>query len=335
MGFETDFFNSLKEPKLDFEFLALKLFRYQSENIPTYKRFVDLLGLNVNEITKVSDIPFLPVSFFKSEKIINNNASDSFYFTSSTTTGGIPSKHYVPDLTIYEWSFIQSFKKFYNEPGEYCILGLLPNYLEREGSSLVYMVDHFIRENKYNQSGFYLDDFRALNAQLLANETKGMSTLLIGVTYALLDFANQFPSPLKNTIIMETGGMKGRREEMQRAEVHNELRNAFKTDMIHSEYGMTELLSQAYSKGNGIFRSPPWMRIMIADLNDPLSILPFEKSGSINIIDLANIYSCAFIATDDLGIVHRDSTFEILGRKDNSDIRGCGLMYLDFLQAPS
>ncbi len=329
MNFEEDFFQLLQQPKFNFEYLALKLFRHQAAHIPVYKLFLEFLHTVPDEVNSVVDIPFLPVSFFKSHHIIAEGANENFYFTSSTTTGGIPSKHFVPDLNIYEWSFTKSFHEFYNEHKEYCILGLLPNYIERGGSSLVYMVEHFIRESKYPQSGFYLHDFEALNAQLSENEKNGIPTLLIGVTYALLDFASQFPLELNNTIVMETGGMKGRREEMLRAEVHEELKKAFSLSEIHSEYGMTELLSQAYSKGNGIFHTPPWMRVLTADLNDARTILPNEKAGSINIIDLANIYSCGFIATDDLGIVHRNSSFEILGRKDNSDIRGCGLMYLE------
>jgi hypothetical protein len=327
VSFESDFFHSLHEPKINFEVLALKLFRHQAENIPAYKQFLELLHTNPDKVTQVKEIPFLPVAFFKSNKILKEDTNDNIYFTSSTTTGGTPSKHYVPDLGIYEWSFKNSFQTFYKENAAYCILGLLPSYIERGGSSLVYMVEHFINESKYSQNGFYLDDFKALHQQLSENEKAGISTLLIGVTYALLDFAEQFPMELKNTIVMETGGMKGRREEMLRAQVHQELKKAFKTDKIHSEYGMTELLSQAYSKGDGIFMSPPWMRVFIADLNDAMTILPSDKTGSINIIDLANIYSCAFIATDDLGIVHQNSSFEIIGRKDSSDIRGCGLMY--------
>ena len=327
MNFEKDFFKTLQYSKFDFVELNLQLFRHQAEHVIIYNYFLKLLQVNVDEITSVEQIPFLPVSFFKSNKILNHVADELFYFTSSTTTGGKHSKHYVPNLKIYEWSFKKGFNTFYPSYKNFCVLGLLPNYIEQGGSSLVYMVKQFINESKYPQSNFYLHDFKALHKQLLENEENEIPTLLIGVTYALLDFASQFPMPLKSTIVMETGGMKGRREEMLRTEVHEELEKAFALSLIHSEYGMTELLSQAYSNGKGIFKSPPWMQVYAADLNDAKAILPKEKAGSINIIDLANIYSCAFIATDDLGIVHHDSSFEILGRKDNSDIRGCGLMY--------
>ncbi len=327
MNFEQDFFEELQKPNFDFEQMALQLFRYQSEYLPVYAEFLRLLKINPNEINSISEIPFLPVSFFKSNEIVSSKVKTYFHFTSSTTTGGKPSRHFVPDLEIYKWSFKKGFNYFYGNNSDYCFLGLLPSYLEREGSSLVYMVQDFIQESKFEQSNFYLHDFNALNLQLLENEKNGIPTILIGVTYALLDFAEQFPIKLKNTIVMETGGMKGQRKEMLRPEVHSLLCKAFQLTEIHSEYGMTELLSQAYSKGNGIFVSPPWMRVLAADLNDALTQLPFEKAGSINIIDLANIYSCAFIATDDLGVVHSNNTFEIIGRRDNSDIRGCGLMY--------
>jgi hypothetical protein len=328
VGFESDFFASLHEPSFDPEEKTLQLFRFQAEHVEVYKRFLSYLNIDPGQIHSPEQIPFLPVSFFKSHSIVTDGTSADFHFSSSSTTGGIPSKHFVPDLKIYEWAFKNSFDSFYGGHKNYCILGLLPNYLEREGSSLVYMVDRMIKESKYPSSNFFLDDFKALHEQLVLNEKDGIPTLLIGVTYALLDFAAQFPIPLKNTIVMETGGMKGRRKEMLRAEVHSELKKAFSLPTIHSEYGMTELLSQAYSKGDGIFQTPPWMRIMAADLNDARTLLPPDQAGSINIIDLANIYSCAFIATDDLGIIHPDSTFEIIGRKDNSDVRGCGLMYL-------
>lgn len=327
VSFESDYFRLLQEPNLEFENKALLLFRWQAQKITVYKQFLDFLNINVEEITAIEQIPFMPVSFFKTHKIIALDADDSFCFTSSTTTGGIPSKHYVPDLGWYEWSFKNSFNYFYNHYRDYCVLGLLPNYLEREGSSLVYMVKQFIDESKYPESNFYLNDFNALSKQLQENEKNSIPTLLLGVTYALLDFAQQFPIPLKNTIVMETGGMKGKRRELLRSEVHESLKQAFSLTTIHSEYGMTELLSQAYSTGNGIFECPPCMRVLAADLNDARTILPKGKAGSLNMIDLANINSCAFIATDDLGVVHLNNTFEVIGRKDHSDIRGCGLMY--------
>ncbi len=327
VSFENDFFSVLKQPQFNFEEMALHLFRRQAQKVEVYQHFLYLLKINAEEIVALEQIPFMPVSFFKTHKIIALGADDSFCFTSSTTTGGIPSKHYVPDLGWYEWSFKNGFNYFYNHYRDYCVLGLLPNYLEREGSSLVYMVKQFIDESKYPESNFYLHDFKALSKQLHENEKKKIPSLLLGVTYALLDFAQQFPMPLKNTIVMETGGMKGKRRELLRSEVHEILKQSFSLTTIHSEYGMTELLSQAYSTGNGIFECPPWMRVLAADLNDARTILPKEKAGSLNLIDLANINSCAFLATDDLGVVHSDNSFEVIGRKDHSDIRGCGLMY--------
>jgi hypothetical protein len=239
----------------------------------------------------------------------------------------MPSKHFVPDVKIYEWSFKSSFEKFIGKPQEYCILALLPNYIEQGNSSLVYMTDHLVKSSVYPDSGFFLHDHDLLHEKLKVNESQKIPTILLGVTYALLDFAEKFPMDLKHTVIVETGGMKGRREELLRSEVHERLKRSFSLKNIHSEYGMTELLSQAWSHGDGIFHAPQWMKVVCADLSDPLSILPGKKSGSINIIDLANIYSCAFIATDDLGMVNEDGTFEVIGRKDYSDIRGCSLMY--------
>jgi len=327
VSFETDFFTALKEPNINFEEMALTLFRFQAEHVPVYRQFLELLHCSPKMVTQLDQIPFLPVSFFKSHQIRNAANTSTFYFTSSST-GGIPSQHFVPEIKIYEWSFNATFNHFYGPHTELCILGLLPSYLERTGSSLVYMVSQMIQESKYPKSNFFLTDFKALHQQLIENERQRIPTLLIGVTYALLDFANQFPVPLSSTMVMETGGMKGRRQEMQRSEIHSVLKQQFELANIHSEYGMTELLTQAYSKGNGIFEVPNWMRVFAADLNDARTLLAKDKSGSLNVIDLANIHSCAFIATDDLGIVHQNNTFEILGRKDFSDIRGCGLMYI-------
>lgn len=327
VSFEQDFFQTLQSGSFDFESMAIKLFRHQALNVPVYREFLSHLKIQPEKITSTAQIPLLPVTFFKTHKIIDAAITPSFCFTSSTTTGGVPSQHFVPDLKIYEWSFTQGFNHFYYSSQYFCVLALLPNYLERSGSSLVYMAQNFIDGSKFKNSNFYLYDFKALHEQLLENEKNEIPTLLLGVTYALLDFAAEYPIPLKHTIVMETGGMKGNRKEMQRSEIHHELAHAFGTSAIHSEYGMTELLSQAYSKGKGIFNCPPWMRVVATDLHDALSQLPADKSGSLGIIDLANIYSCAFIATDDLGVVHKDGSFEVLGRKDHSDIRGCGLMY--------
>jgi hypothetical protein len=234
----------------------------------------------------------------------------------------------VPDLKIYEQSFLNGFTSFYGPVDEYCILALLPSYLEREGSSLVYMVNELVSRSKHPDSGFYLYNLEELHQKLTILEKNQIKTMLIGVSFALLDLAEQAPIPLKNTIIMETGGMKGRRKELIREELHDMLKSAFQVAEIHSEYGMTELLSQAYSQGDGVFRTPPWMKIITRDTEDPLSLQSHGKTGGINIIDLANVYSCSFIATQDLGKTHSNGSFEVLGRFDHSDIRGCNLMAL-------
>lgn len=247
-------------------------------------------------------------------------------FTSSGTTGAKTSQHVVTDISLYEKSFLKAFEHFYGPVSHYCILALLPAYLEREGSSLVYMVDSLITKSRHSNSGFYLNNLDDLKKQLMLLQKKGQKTLLIGVSFALLDLAETMRFPLKNTIVMETGGMKGRRREMIRSELHQILKNAFGVEQIHSEYGMTELLSQGYSKGHGIFNCPPWMKVLIRDTEDPLSIQKSGKNGGINIIDLANLNSCPFIATQDLGKVHPNGSFEVLGRFDHSDIRGCNLM---------
>ncbi|MEL6304419.1 MAG: acyl transferase, partial [Bacteroidota bacterium] len=249
-------------------------------------------------------------------------------FESSGTTGSVTSKHFVTNISLYQESFRRAFRQFYGDPKDLCILALLPSYLERTGSSLVFMVDDLINSSAHPLSGFYLHDLKALQQKLMELEASQTPTLLIGVSFALLDLAEQFPTPLKHITIMETGGMKGKRKEMIREELHQELRNAFQVQHIHSEYGMTELLSQGYSKGNGIFETPPWMKVLIRDPEDPLSLQANGKSGGVNVIDLANLHSCAFIATQDLGKVHSDGSFEIIGRFDHSDIRGCNLMAL-------
>ncbi|HDZ15344.1 hypothetical protein LCGC14_0650890 [marine sediment metagenome] len=314
--------------KTAFEAMALTIFRKQYAKNPVYREFCDYLGTKLTEVRKLTDIPFLPIGFFKSREIITQGEKSEVIFTSSGTTGNLTSKHLVSDLRIYEQSFHKAFQHFYGNVTDYCVLALLPSYLERQGSSLIYMVDALIKQSGYEKSGFYLDNIKELKTELQQLEAAGIKTLLIGVSFALLDMAEKYPMKLHNTIIMETGGMKGRRKELIRSELHRVLRSGFGVEKIHSEYGMTELLSQAYSNGNGSFETPPWMKVMIRDTEDPLTYQPTEKTGGINIIDLANVNSCAFIATQDLGKMHEDGSFEILGRFDNSDIRGCNLMVL-------
>ena len=311
---------------LDFEKKALKIFKFQFENNLVYRSFCDLLCKHPSEIKDLKDIPFLPIDFFKSHEIKISSKKTSKIFTSSGTTGSNLSKHYVTNLDLYEKSFINCFKVFYGDINDYTILGLLPSYLERNNSSLVYMVNKMIEQSKFPESRFYLDEIDELKETILNLEKEKRKTILIGVSYALLDLVEYHKFNLKHTIIMETGGMKGKRKELIKSELHKLLKNGFGVNNIHSEYGMTELLSQAYSKKNGLFSTPPWMKILIRDTEDPQSILPLAKTGGINIIDLANINSCPFIATMDLGKLHEDGQFEVLGRFDQSDIRGCNLM---------
>jgi acyl-protein synthetase LuxE len=309
-----------------FNDLAIEIFQFQYINNIVYKRFVDLICAAPKKIYHHSQIPFIPIEFFKDHKIVSGDFNAKMVFTSSGTTGMKPSNHYVKDLKIYERSFSESFKYFFGLPESYVILALLPSYMERNGSSLVYMADHLISNSSNNASGFYLNEYQELYNLLLELKEKQSKVILLGVTYALMDFAEIFKIDFPNLILMETGGMKGRRKEMIRNEVHGKLIEAFGTPKVYSEYGMTELLSQAYSMGDGIFNSPPWMRVLIRDINDPVSYLDYEKSGAINIIDLANIHSCSFVATQDLGIKHHNGSFEVIGRFDNSDVRGCNLM---------
>lgn len=308
----------------EFENLALELFHYQMENNPVYAPYASLI-LKGETPDNIFEIPFLPIEFFKKEQVICQGKGVEEVFLSSGTTGN-QSKHLVAEMSIYKKSYLKTFQQFYGDIQEYCILALLPSYREREGSSLIYMVDDLITKSKHPKSGFYFDNLAELTDTITELEGKGQKIILFGVTYALLDLAEEFPQKLEHTIIMETGGMKGKRKELLKEEIHAILKTAFTTKNIHSEYGMTELLSQAYSKGNGLFESPNWMKIFIRDVNDPLSILENNKTGGINIIDLANIYSCPFIATQDLGKVNENSTFSVLGRFENSDVRGCNLL---------
>ncbi|HMU76496.1 MAG TPA: acyl transferase [Bacteroidia bacterium] len=317
---------SVFDTPFDFESVALESFRFQAENNAVYHNYLKLLNINPLKIDSISKIPFLPISFFKTKKVVTGNIdSSAIVFSSSRTTGTEPSLHYVSDISLYEKAFTQAFNHFYTSTDQWCILALLPSYLEREGSSLVYMCQHLVEKTGKKNSGFYLNDFRKLADTITVNEQRGIKTLLIGVSFALLDFAHAYPMPLKNTVIMETGGMKGRRKEMIRQELHAILKEAFLLNVIHSEYGMTELLSQAYSSGNGIFHCPPWMKVFVRDSNDPLSE-SIPGQGGINIIDLANINSCCFISTQDIGRVYDDGTFEILGRFENAEVRGCNLL---------
>ena len=312
----------------DFDEISLEVFSYQFQHNPVYKEFCLLLQRTPKNVFQVEDIPFLPIEFFKKQKIVSSKDKVEITFTSSGTTGTSTSKHYVTDLKVYEESFFKAFELFHGNPEEMVILALLPSYLERKGSSLIYMADSLIKRSKHPESGFYLDNLNALQEQLKVLDKNGKKILLLGVSFALLDLVETYNFQLKNTIIMETGGMKGRRKEMIREELHKVLANGFGVSKIHSEYGMTELLSQAYSTGDGIFETPAWMRLLIRDPEDALNYLPHHKTGGINVIDLANFNSCSFIATQDLGRKKDKNLTEILGRFDNSDIRGCNLLVL-------
>ncbi len=309
-----------------FEELALEIFNFQAINNKVYADFLKFLSVNPKTITCLEQIPFLPIQFFKTHEILSSKEKIQQAFLSSGTTGMQQSKHYVTDLNIYQKSFTKGFQHFYGDIKNYTVLALLPSYLEREGSSLIYMVNDFIKKSESKESGFYLHNLEELSKKLIDLEKQHKKVLLIGVSYALLDLIELTQFHLKNTIIMETGGMKGQRKEMIKEELHQKLCTGFGVAKIHSEYGMTELLSQAYSHGNGVFKTPPWMKILIRDTEDALTLLPQNRAGGINVIDLANINSCSFIATQDLGKTYPDGTFEVLGRFDNSDIRGCNLM---------
>ena len=311
-----------------FEKLALKIFRYQYENNLVYQDFCDFLNTDVHKVKSLQKIPFLPIAFFKSHNVISNKDVIQETFTSSGTTGVITSKHLVTDISLYEQSYRTAFSEFYGNIEDYTVLALLPSYLERSGSSLIHMVKDLIELSNNEHSGFYLHNYDELISKLIELDNSGQNVILIGVTYALLDLIEKQNFQLKNTIIMETGGMKGKRKEIIREELHEILLKGFGVSSIHSEYGMTELLSQAYSLGNGIFECPSWMQILIRDTEDALTYVDLGKNGGVNVIDLANVNSCSFIATQDLGKKYPNNSFEILGRFDNSDIRGCNLMVI-------
>lgn len=309
-----------------FKAKALALFAYQFEHNPVYRSFCDLLHKHPSEIDCLTEIPFLPIQFFKSHKVLCSQKPIVQTFKSSGTTGSIQSKHHVVDLSLYEKSFSLGFQLKYGAVEDFVVFALLPSYLEREGSSLVYMAQAMITKSKHSESGFYLNDLERLKNSILAAEEKGKKILLLGVSYALLDLVERYTFTLQNTIVMETGGMKGRRKEMIRAELHQILKNGFGVSKIHSEYGMTELLSQAYSDGDGLFETPPWMRVFIRNPKDAMEVMEKEASGAINIIDLANVNSCAFLATEDLGKRYDNGKFSVQGRFDAAAVRGCNLM---------
>lgn len=309
----------------DFQALALAIFQYQANHIPVYKQYLNALKIDPAKVQSIQEIPFLPIEFFKNNTICSDPNHIEITFSSSGTTGSETSKHPVNDVQIYQQSYRKTFEHFYGPLQDYCILALLPSYLERSGSSLIYMCEDLIEQTKQNGSGFYLNEFAQIK-KIISENSNNKKILLIGVTYALLDFAEQMPFKMDHTIVMETGGMKGKRKEMLRAEVHEILSNAFGLSKIHSEYGMTELLSQAYSKGDGIFECPAWMRVLIRETNDPFTLAETGRTGGVNIIDLANINSCSFIATQDLGKLHANHQFEILGRFDDAALRGCNLL---------
>jgi len=314
---------------LDFEKHALALFQHQYEQNKVYHAFCNLLQIDPIRITSIEKIPFLPISFFKTHQVKTGNFESEIEFHSSGTTGNEISKHFIKDVSFYERAFLHSFEYFYGNPADYCFLALLPNYLEQEHSSLIYMMNRLISGSKYAESGFYLYNFEDLYKKIITLQEKKIKTILFGVSFALLDFAAQFTFSAPNLIVFETGGMKGRRPEMVKEELHRILCNALNVKNIHSEYGMCELLSQAYSSGENMFATPPWMKLLLRDEKDPLFCSQFLTNGVINIIDFANLHSCAFIATDDLGKRSQNETIEILGRLDAAQVRGCNLMYAD------
>jgi len=309
----------------EFSHFAIDLFHFQYQHNTIYKAYTDSLYVNPDSVTSIRQIPFLPISFFKTHTVQTTSFVPEIVFESSGTTQSVSSKHYVKDLELYRTDFMKGFEIFYGQVDEWCVIGLLPSYLERSNSSLVLMVDELIKKSNHPQSGFFLYEYEKLSQVLDELEKQKQQTLLIGVTFALVDFAEKFQTQLSHTVIMETGGMKGRRKEMTRVELHELLKKNLRVQQVQSEYGMTELLSQAYSKKDGIFEPVPWMKILVRDDDDPFAVRETGE-GIINVIDLANIYSCAFIATDDLGVVSENGSFEVIGRLDNSDLRGCSLM---------
>ena len=310
----------------EFKKQCLGIYNFQYENNMVYQNYCNMICEDPTDVNEINKIPFLPISFFKTKKILSTDNFEKVFYSSGTTTNS-RSKHFISSLKLYQKSFINNFKLNYSDITQYTILALLPNYYDNKDSSLIYMIEKLIKLSKSKESGFFLDDYINLSKKLIELDTKKeRKTILIGVPYALLDMIDFNQFQLNNTIIMETGGMKGRRKEMVRTELHEKLKRGFGVSKIHSEYGMTELLSQAYSKGDGIFKTPSWMKVIIRDINDAQNLDFNKKSGAINIIDLANYNSCSFIATDDMGKHVNDDEFELIGRVDNSDIRGCNLL---------
>lgn len=325
MNTKPEHFFAIKDD-IAFEKAALEIFYHQAKNCTVYNQYIHHLRIKPDEIISYREIPFLPIAFFKSHEVLSTVATPEIVFSSSGTTGQTQSKHLVSDVKIYEQSFNLAFERFYGSIKDTCLLALLPSYLERDGSSLIYMVDSLLKQSEHPKSGYFLHDLEQLYQTLKDLQSAGQKTILIGVTYALLDFVEQFELNFPELIVMETGGMKGKRKELVREELHQLLCNGFGVSKIHSEYGMTELLSQAYSAGDGIFNCPPWMKILLRDTYDPLALVGKKQTGGINVIDLANLNSCSFIATQDLGKLYNDGSFEVLGRFDNADIRGCNLL---------
>ena len=322
---EQAFVNNIFNDRVNQDDQMLSMFRYQFAQNEVYHQWCNAIGVKPSEVHSITDIPFLPISFFKTHQVVTGVFEPVLFFESSGTTQMQNSKHLIKDIEVYKTSFTKAFELFYGQPKEWCIIGLLPAYLERQHSSLVWMVDELIRQSGHTDSGFYLNELDQLHKILQRLEAIGQKVLLIGVTFALLDFAEGFPMQLRSTIIMETGGMKGRRQELTRKEIHQYLHQRLGVNKVHSEYGMTELLSQAYSVGDGRFVCPPWMKVLVRDEEDPLHISNSGR-GVLNVIDMANEHSCAFIATDDVGVVYEDGSFEVWGRLDNSDLRGCSLL---------
>jgi len=311
----------------EFSSLALEIFKFQAEDNHVYKEYINYLGIDLCSIDDIQKIPFLPIRFYKTHKVFIGNGTPAITFTSSGTTGAITSSHMLPDTSLYEESFLSGFQHFYGDPKDYYILALLPSYLERDGSSLIFMVSRLIKETQSSESGFFLNNFEELISKFSFLKKRNDRKIMIwGVSYALLDLAEKHAPDLSGAILIETGGMKGRKKEIIREELHQILCKKFNLSKVHSEYGMTELLSQAYSKEQGIFYAPPWMKILIRDIYDPFRYVRDNRTGGINIIDLANLYSCSFIETEDLGSQANDYGFKVLGRFDTSDIRGCNLM---------
>lgn len=315
------------ESENDFRELSLEIFAHQYHSNQTYKQWCELLGRNPQNTTNIEQIPFLPISFFRTHKVVSFSEEPKGFFKSSGTTSNLQSKHWIRDYDIYERSFTKAFERFFGKADDYCFLAMLPNYQEQSNSSLIYMIDRLIKSSRAKDSGFYPYELDKVARLLIENEEENIKTILFGVSYALLDLAEKHRFNLKHTTVFETGGMKGRRKEISKRELHSILCNAFGTDSIASEYGMCELFSQAYAVSDGSFRCPPWLKVSIKETNDPFSECKQGKSGIINIIDHANIDSCSFIATEDLGRINTDGSFEVLGRADNSVIKGCNLMY--------